>query len=68
MPKIKSNSSAKKRFKVTGSGKIKRAGAYHRHLMRKKSAKARSRTEGLTLVRTVHTPRIKTLLGLGSNH
>lgn len=68
MPKIKSNSSAKKRFKVTGSGKIKRAGAYHRHLMRKKSAKAKSRTEGTTLVSAVDTPRIKTLLGFGSNH
>ena len=32
MPKMKTNSSAKKRFTVTGSGKIKRAKAYKRHI------------------------------------
>nr|HPH88222.1 50S ribosomal protein L35 [Chitinophagales bacterium] len=36
MPKMKTNSSAKKRFKVTGSGKIKRAHAYKRHILTKK--------------------------------
>ena len=39
MPKMKTNSSAKKRFKVTGSGKIKRACAYKRHILTKKSTK-----------------------------
>ncbi len=36
MPKMKTNSSAKKRFKVTGSGKIKRKKAYKRHILTKK--------------------------------
>jgi len=37
MPKMKTHSGAKKRFKVTGSGKIKRNAAYKGHLMRKKT-------------------------------
>jgi large subunit ribosomal protein L35 len=68
MPKIKSNSGAKKRFKVTGSGKVKRYGANHRHLLRKKNSRQKGLSEGSLLVSVVDTPRVKTLLGLGSNH
>ena len=68
MPKIKTVSGAKKRFKVTGSGKIKHVSANHRHLMRKKSNKAKGRTEGTSIVAVVDTPRVKTMLGLNSNH
>lgn len=39
MPKIKSNSGAKKRFTLTGSGKVKRKHAYHSHILTKKSLK-----------------------------
>jgi len=39
MPKIKTNRSAAKRFKVTGSGKLKRNKAYRRHILTKKSTK-----------------------------
>lgn len=39
MPKMKRNSSAKKRFQLTGSGKIKRKHAYKRHILTKKSTK-----------------------------
>lgn len=39
MPKMKSNSGAKKRFKVTGSGKIKRKKAGKRHILTKKRSK-----------------------------
>ena len=39
MPKMKTHSSAKKRFKVTGSGKIKKFGAFTSHMMRNKSKK-----------------------------
>jgi large subunit ribosomal protein L35 len=39
MPKVKTNSSAKKRFKVTGSGKIKRKHAFKSHILTKKSKK-----------------------------
>lgn len=37
MPKMKTNSSAKKRFKVTASGKIMRRKAFHSHILTKKS-------------------------------
>jgi large subunit ribosomal protein L35 len=39
MPKSKTRSSAKKRFKLTGSGKIKRAAAYRSHILTSKSTK-----------------------------
>ena len=39
MPKVKTNSSAKKRFKVTGSGKIKRKHAFKNHILTKKTKK-----------------------------
>lgn len=39
MPKMKTNSSAKKRFKVTGSGKITHQKAFKRHILTKKSTK-----------------------------
>ena len=41
MPKMKSNSGAKKRFKLTGSGKIKRKKAFKRHILTKKSTKTK---------------------------
>jgi large subunit ribosomal protein L35 len=39
MPKVKTNSSAKKRFKVTGTGEITFQKAYKRHILTKKSTK-----------------------------
>jgi large subunit ribosomal protein L35 len=39
MPKVKTNSSAKKRFKVTATGKIKHQKAFKRHILTKKSKK-----------------------------
>ena len=39
MPKIKTNRSAAKRFKVTGTGKLKRNKAYRRHILTKKTTK-----------------------------
>ena len=41
MPKMKTNRSAAKRFKVTGSGKLKRNKAYKRHILTKKSPKTK---------------------------
>ena len=41
MPKIKTNRSAAKRFKVTGTGKLKRKKAYKRHILTKKSTKTK---------------------------
>ena len=51
MPKMKTKSSAKKRFKVTGSGKIKRKHAFKSHILTKKSKK---RKLALTHVALVH--------------
>jgi len=50
MPKMKTHSGAKKRFKVTGSGKIKRNAAYKRHLMRKKTKSQKRRLNQDTFV------------------
>lgn len=65
MPKMKSNSSAKKRFKVTGSGKIKRFHANASHLMRKKSKRAKLNLSHSTLVSEVDEKRVKRLLAKG---
>ncbi|MEI6880957.1 MAG: 50S ribosomal protein L35 [Bacteroidetes bacterium] len=65
MPKVKTNSSAKKRFKVTPSGKIKRAQAFKNHILTKKTTKQK---RGLTKMVTVSEPDmslVKSLLGIG---
>jgi large subunit ribosomal protein L35 len=41
MPKMKSKKAAAKRFKLTGSGKLKRSKAYKQHILTKKSAKTK---------------------------
>ncbi len=51
MPKMKTKSSAKKRFTVTGSGKIKRKHAFKSHILTKKSTK---RKRNLTAAGLVH--------------
>lgn len=62
---MKTHSSAKKRFKLTGSGKVKRFQANTSHLMRKKSKKAKTRLNGSTLVTEVEVHRVKRLLAVG---
>lgn len=62
MPKMKTHSSAKKRFKRTGSGKIKRFQAKTSHMMRNKSKKAKLRLRGATLVSDADEKRIKRML------
>ena len=64
MPKMKTNSSAKKRFSFTGTGKIKRFQANARHLMRKKSNKAKTRLLGSALVSDGDYAKVKKLLCL----
>lgn len=64
MPKQKTNSSAKKRFKVTGSGKIKRAKAYKRHILTKKTTKQKKRLGKAGLVHTSDMNNAKKLLVL----
>ena len=64
MPKMKTHSSAKKRFSLTGTGKIKRFQANAMHLMRKKSNKAKTRLLGSALVSDGDYAKVKKLLCL----
>lgn len=62
MPKMKSNSSAKKRFKVTGKGKIKRKKAGKRHILTKKSNKRKRQLRKATLVDKADEKSVKQML------
>jgi large subunit ribosomal protein L35 len=62
MPKMKSNSGAKKRFKVTGTGRIKRQKAYHSHILTKKSQKRKRNLRTDTLVAEVDEKRVKLMI------
>ncbi|MCX6194013.1 MAG: hypothetical protein RI950_125 [Bacteroidota bacterium] len=64
MPKIKTNSGAKKRFKVTGTGKIKRKHAFHSHILTKKTTKQKRNLVHATLVHPTDMDRVKLMLGL----
>ena len=58
MPKMKTKSSAKKRFKFTGSGKIKRKHAFKSHILTKK---AKKRKRNLTHTGLVHEADVKSI-------
>jgi large subunit ribosomal protein L35 len=62
MPKMKSNSGAKKRFKLTGTGKIKRKHAFHSHILTKKSTKRKRNLVGSGLVDVTNEKRVLALL------
>ena len=62
MPKMKSNSGAKKRFELTGSGRIKRKHAYHGHILTKKSQKRKRNLDHTTLVDRVDEKNVKKML------
>lgn len=63
MPKMKTHSGAKKRFKVTGSGKVRARHAFSSHILEKKSPKHK-RDLGKPLLLSDHdTPRVKKLIG-----
>lgn len=64
MPKMKVNGSAKKRFKLTGSGKVKRQKAYASHILTKKSRKTKRNLHYNTTVHPVDEKRVKRLLAL----
>ena len=59
MPKMKTTSSAKKRFKITGSGKIKRKHAFKSHILTKKSTKRKRNLTQATLVHKSDESNIK---------
>lgn len=62
MPKMKGKSGAKKRFKLTGTGKIKRVKAYRSHILTKKSTKRKRNLRSATLVDTADEKRIKKII------
>ena len=63
MPKQKTNRSAAKRFKKTGTGKIKRRKAFTSHILTKKSPKRKRKLRKPTLVSSADYKRVKRLLG-----
>ncbi|MBC8323787.1 MAG: 50S ribosomal protein L35 [Candidatus Marinimicrobia bacterium] len=64
MPKMKTRRSAAKRFKLTGTGRIRRNKANHRHMLirRSKSAKRKMRNAGL--VSSAEEKRVRKMLGI----
>jgi len=64
MPKLKTNSSAKKRFKLTGTGKIKRKHAFKNHILTKKETKQKRNLRYMAVVDKADEKNIKALLNL----
>ena len=64
MPKVKTNSGAKKRFSFTGTGKIKRHHAYHSQILTKKTKKQKRNLCGSTLVDVTNMKQVRDLLCL----
>lgn len=62
MPKMKSHSGAKKRFSLTGTGKIKRRRTGLRHILTKKSTKRKRLAGTPALVHENDAPRVKEML------
>ena len=65
MPKMKTHRGAKKRFKLTGTGKILRMRAYKSHLLTKKSSKRKRRLRKRALVESVDAKHIRRVLPYG---
>ncbi len=64
MPKIKTNSGAKKRFALTGTGKIKRKHAFKSHILTKKTKKQKRNLTHFSLVAKANAGAVKELLAL----
>jgi len=62
MPKVKTKSGAKKRFKVTGTGKVKRKRAYKSHILTKKTTKQKRRLTSKAIVRAEDMKNVKFML------
>ncbi len=64
MPKVKTNSGAKKRFRFTGTGKIKRHHAYHSHILTKKTKKQKRNLVHSAIDDGSNTKQVRELLCL----
>ena len=65
MPKMKTHSSAKKRFKVTGTGKVKRRHAFKSHILTKMTKKRKKKLTQAGMVHDADLKRVKRMLGFG---
>ena len=64
MPKMKTNSGSKKRFTLTGTGKVKRKHAFKSHILTKKTQTQKRNLTHIGLVASVDEKRVKALLGM----
>ncbi len=64
MPKMKTNSGAKKRFRLTGTGKIKRKHAYKSHILTKKSTKRKRNLTYWTVIDKTNEDNVKQMLAM----
>ncbi len=64
MPKVKTKSGAKKRFKLTGTGKIKRKHAFKSHILTKKETKQKRNLTGTGLVNKADENNVKHMLNI----
>ena len=64
MPKMKTHSGAKKRFRVTATGKVRGRSAFSTHILEKKSPKRKRRHGQPAVIAKVDEKRVKTLLGV----
>ena len=64
MAKLKTVSGAKKRFALTGTGKIKRKHAYHSHILTKKTKKQKRNLDHFAILDKVDEKRVKEMLVL----
>ena len=62
MPKIKTHSGAKKRFKLTKTGKVKRAHAFKYHILNKKTTKRKRNLRKTTVADVTNTATIKKMI------
>jgi len=62
MPKMKTKKSAAKRFKVRANGSIKRGQAFKRHILTKKTTKAKRHLRGATVVHDADVASVKAML------
>ena len=62
MPKQKTHKGAAKRFRLTGSGKVKRYSAFKKHILTKKTRKRKRQLRGSVLVSPADTANVKAML------
>ncbi|TSA50959.1 MAG: 50S ribosomal protein L35 [Nitrosomonadales bacterium] len=62
MPKMKTKSGAKKRFKFLGNGKVKRSHSHLRHILTKKTTKQKRKLRGTCLVGPTDVQRVRAMM------